>query len=385
MQYFKINIDNPDEKILIKAANVIKEGGIIVYPTDTLYGLGVDVHNKLAMDRLFYLKGRNAGKPVSILVNNLEQIEQLIGKLYKTEYSAAKLFFPGKITLIFSSKDKLSLPRMTHLKKLGFRIPNFKLTNKLVEYVGSPISTTSVNVSSQENVKNIDEILAIFGDKIDLILDGGNLDSSIGSSVLDLTTQPPTLLRKGKISRSEIVQKLGYDISTNYGGKYVITFICSGNICRSPMGEGILKNKISKTIYKDIVEINSAGTLNLPHTPAHILALKVSEENGVDIGDHISKHIQARIIRESNLIIAMAFDHYTYLRNNFPVFKDKIILLKQWKKTNTLTNPSIADPIGHNEQYFKNTFKEIANELDRVNVYIMNDIKKYAVENGITI
>ena len=385
MQYFKINSNNPDTDILKKAANVIKAGGVIVYPTDTLYGLGVDIQNKQAMDRLYYLKGRNAGKPVSILVNSLEQIENLIGKLYKIEYNAAKLFFPGKITLIFSSKDKLSIQRMTHLKKLGFRIPNLKLTNRLVEYVGSPISTTSVNLSSQDNVKNVEDIIAIFGDKIDLILDGGPLDSTKGSSVLDLTTEPPTLLRKGEITRSEIVQKLCSDISTNYTGKYLITFICSGNICRSPMGEGILKNKISKTKYKDIVEINSAGTLNLPHTPAHILALKVSEENGVEIGDHISKHVQAKIIRESNLIIAMALDHYTYLRNNFPVFKDKIILLKQWKKSNALTNPSIADPIGHDEHYFKNAFKEIANELERVNVYMMNDIKKYAIVNGITI
>ena len=155
MEYFKINSNNPDKQIIQKAADVIKSGGVIVYPTDTLYGLGVDITNKQAMDRLYYLKGRNSGKPVSIMVNDLEQIEQLVGKLYKIEYTAAKLFFPGKMTLIISSKDKLSIPRMSHLKKLGFRIPQSKITNLLIENVGSPISTTSVNISSKENVKNV--------------------------------------------------------------------------------------------------------------------------------------------------------------------------------------------------------------------------------------
>lgn len=385
MEYYKIDSNNPDETIIKKAAKVIKAGGVIVYPTDTLYGLGVDILNKQAMDRLFYLKGRSAGKPVSILVNDLEQIEELIGKLYKIEYTAAKQFYPGKITLIFNSKDKLSIPRMSHLKKLGFRIPNLKLTKKLIEYVGSPISTTSVNISSKENVRNIEDVLAIFGDKIDLILDGGPLKSSKGSSVLDLTTEPPTLLRKGEISRSEIVQILGNDISTNYCGKYLITFICSGNICRSPMGEGILKNLISKTKFKNLVVINSAGTLNIQHSPAHLFALKVSEHYKVDIHDHISKHVQAKIVRESNLIIALALDHYTYLRNHFPIYKNKIILLKQWKKLKTLTNPSVSDPIGHDEQYFKNTFNEISNELIRISPYLLNDIKKYATSNGIKI
>jgi tRNA threonylcarbamoyl adenosine modification protein (Sua5/YciO/YrdC/YwlC family) len=385
MEYFKVNSNNPDKKILKRAADVIKAGGIIVYPTDTLYGLGVDINNKQAMDRLYYLKGRNVGKPVSILVNDLEQIEKIIGKLYKIEYTAAKLFFPGKMTLIFKSKDKLTVPRMSHLKKLGFRIPDTKITNMLIKCVGSPISTTSVNISSKKNVKNIEDILSIFGDKIDLILDIGLLDSLKGSSVLDLTTEPPTLLRKGEVSRTEIVSKLGYDISTKYSGKYLITFICSGNICRSPLGEGIFKKMISKTKYKNFVEINSAGTLNLSNSPAHITALKVGEKNNVGIHDHISKQIQAKIVRESNLIIAMALDHYAYLRNRFPAFKNKIVLLKQWQKSRILTNPSIADPIGHDEEYFANTFTEITNELKRISPYLLNNIKSFVLEKGILV
>jgi len=385
MEYFKLNSENPNKKILQKAAEVIKSGGIIVYPTDTLYGLGVDINNKQAMDRLYYLKGRKATKPVSILVNDLYQIEQIVGKLYKIEYTAAKLFFPGKMTLIISSKDAVSLPRLSHLKKLGFRIPQSKITYMLIDMLGSPISTTSVNISSKNNVKNVEDILAIFGDKIDLILDSGPVDSTTGSSVLDVTTDPPTLLRKGEVSRSEIVKKIGYEISTNYFNKYLITFICSGNICRSPMGEGILKKIISVSKYKNIVDVNSAGTLNIPHAPAHINALKVSEDNKIDINAHISKHVQTKIVRESNLIIAMALDHYAYLRRKYPAFKNKIVLLKQWKKSRALTNPSISDPIGHNEEYFLDTYKEIDSEINRISPYLFSELKNYTIENGIAV
>ena len=114
-------------------------------------------------------------------------------------------------------------------------------------------------------------------------------------------------------------------------------------------------------------------------------ALKVSEDNKIDINAHISKHVQAKIVRESNLIIAMALDHYGYLRSKYPAFKNKIILLKQWKKSRVLTNPSISDPIGHDEKYFKDTFREINAEINRIKPYIFSEIKKYAIDNGIPV
>ena len=137
--------------------------------------------------------------------------------------------------------------------------------------------------------------------------------------------------------------------------------------------------------YKDITDVNSAGTLNVPHSPAHMYALKVSEDNKIDLNAHISKHVQAKIVRESNLIIALALDHYSYLRSKYPAFKNKIILLKQWKKSRVLTNPSISDPIGHDEDFFKNTFKEIHAEIKRIEPYLFSEIKNYAIENGITL
>jgi len=383
MEYYKINCDNPDNKVLRKAAEVIKSGGIIAYPTDTLYGLGANIFDEKAMDRLFLLKGRHIGKPISVLINHISQVENITGNLTQFEYSVANSFFPGKITLLLKRKIDNSIPRLNHLKKIGFRIPDNKLTNQLVEYVGSPISTTSANISKKENVKNVEEIISVFGDKIDLILDGGSVKSMKGSSVLDLTTDPPILLRKGDISRSAIVKKLGKDISTNYSGKFTITFICSGNICRSPMGEGILKKVLSRTKFKDIVEVNSAGTLNIPMSPVHLYAAKVSEKYDINLESHISRPLQTKIVREANIIVALALNHYKYLRSHYPEFKNKVILLKQWKFPRNLTNPSVADPIGHHEEFFSDTFKEIQKEIRRVLPSILNQIKTHVRENGI--
>jgi len=383
MKYYKIDYNNPDKSILKKAAAVIKSGGLVVYPTDTLYGFGVNIFNDEAMDRLFKIKQRHTGKPISILLNDIKQAEKLIGNLSLDELKAAKLFFPGKITLLFERKIDNKVPRLNHLKKIGFRIPDSKLTQLLVDYVGSPISTTSANISTKDNVKDIEELISSFGDTLDLILDAGPVKDTKGSSVLDMTTEPPTLLRKGEIPRKEIVKKLGYDISTNYSRKFVITFVCSGNICRSPMAAGILKKLLARTKFKDVVEVNSAGTLKLPESMAHVHAARVSQTNGIDIDNHLSRHIQGRIIREANIIFALALDHTKYLKSHFPEFKNKVVLLKQWKKMQHLTNPSVADPIGHEIDTFEETFKEIQKEMKRVFPAILNQIKNYVQDNSI--
>ncbi len=383
MDYYKINSDNPEQSVIKKTASVIKSGGIIVYPTDTLYGFGVNIFDHKAMDRLFYLKNRHAGKPISIMVNKLSQIEEIIGDFNKVEYEAATKFYPGKITLLFSQKIKNPIPRLSHLKKIGFRIPDSEFTRQLINEVGFPITTTSVNISTKENVKNVEEIVSIFGDKIDMIIDAGPVKSTMGSTVLDLTSDPPEILRKGDISRSEIVKILKRDVSTNYSGKFVITFVCSGNICRSPMAEGILKKMLAKTKFKNSITVNSAGTFNIAVRPVHINALVMSDKYNLHLDNHHSRHIQARNIREANMIFTLARDHYKYLRSHYPEFINKIFLLKQWKIPRNLTNPSIADPIGYDLDFFEETMYEIQKEIQRIFPYILNELRIYVRDNSI--
>jgi L-threonylcarbamoyladenylate synthase len=376
-EYYQINPADPDMKIIERAAELIKVGGIVVYPTDTLYGLGVNVYNPIAMDRLFELKERDEKKPVSLLISNINQAQDIVGQLSAREETLFNALLPGKITLLLPVKKKIEIVKFAQCNKIGFRIPENKICITLVNLSGTPISSTSVNIAHQENIQKVDDMMGIFRDKIDLILDAGPVESLRGSSVIDITTSPPTLVREGDVSCEEIEKKIGYPIYKNYPEKFTITFICSGNLCRSPMAAGILKNIIVRTKYKKLVNINSAGILKMHSMPAEPNAIEVAFNHSVILHSHHSRTVTEEIMREANIVICMALDHYKYLVNKYPHLKEKIILLKQWKLKEKLINPSIPDPIGQSFDFYQDVFKEIQNEIKRILPYIIIEIKKF--------
>ncbi len=373
----KINPENPENSVLHKAAELLRQGGIVVYPTDTLYGLGVSVTSKEAMDRLFQIKGREKDRPVSLMINSIEQLTGITGPLHQEELRLVQALFPGKITLIVPVRRKVKIRNMEHLHRIGFRIPDHQLCHRLVELNGAPLTTTSANIAQHDNLENIADIAAIFKNQVDLLIDAGPVQSKQGSSVLDISFTPPVLIREGDIPRKSIEKKIGYKVLRQYPDKYYITFVCSGNICRSPMALGILRRAFERTKYRKIVHIDSAGTLYLPSTPAALEAIEVSEQAGIDIGTHLSKPLTFEIVLKSNLIICLALNHYQQLAAQYPAFRDKIFLLKQWGRDTRLANPSVADPIGHNKDYFQRIFNEIEREIQRVIPEISRRIKEF--------
>lgn len=385
MKHFEIDRKKPDKTTIFKAAKILKEGGLIIYPTDTLYGIGANVFNEKAMQKLYETKDRDFNKPVSIMVNNLKMIESLVGDLSDYEKFMAETLFPGKLTLIFPIKKENKIFGLHNKRKIGFRIPESVICRELIENLGEPISTTSVNISRKPSILSVQVMIREFSEKIEGILDAGFLPPSIGSTVIDLTTNPATILRYGDVTISELKERTGLDFSTNFTNQFVITFVCSGNICRSPMAEGIMRKVIQKTKFRKIVKINSAGTLNLPVSAADFKAIEVSSENNIDISKHSSKPVNVEIIRESNIIICMALNHYSYLRKKYPEFKNKIILLKQYANTKQLINPSVADPIGHDMLFFNNTFSEIQREIKRILPTVLARIKQFTEDNNISL
>ena len=156
MQYFKIDPENPDLEIVKEAVSVLNEGGIIVYPTDTLYGLGVDMTNSEAVHKLYLIKQRNPNLPVSLMVHSVDQIEDIAGILPTGTHSFLLKLFPGKITAIVKNRKQGKKELYFHFsreKKLGFRIPGQNLCQALAKGLNRPISTTSANLSGKENAK----------------------------------------------------------------------------------------------------------------------------------------------------------------------------------------------------------------------------------------
>ncbi|HID38440.1 MAG TPA: threonylcarbamoyl-AMP synthase [Calditrichaeota bacterium] len=386
MEYYKIDPNKPDKKIIAKAAAVLKSGGIIAYPTDTLYGLGVDALNEKALSRLYLLKQRGGKTPVSLMVYDLKSIEEYSGKLEPEIKEYLKKLLPGKITVLLPRKDKDVLPdlfRITKGKKLGFRIPGHNVCSALSKAFPNPITTTSANISGKPNAVNVQAIIAQFGDKLDLILDAGPVTAKQGSTIIDFTKIPFLVMREGQVSLKILRQKLPGVPLRKRKEKFTITFICSGNICRSPLAMGILRAMLARTKYRKVVEVDSAGTLNLAGQRVHEYSYEVAKENKIDLAKHISRPITDRMMQNAQLIICMALNHYTHLRSIYPQYRDKIIMLKQWKRPKNLSNPSIADPIGHPRDFFGETYREIHKELKRIFPFLIQEIKAFVEYNDL--
>jgi L-threonylcarbamoyladenylate synthase len=390
MEYYKVDPHKPDVKSIQAAVEVLKKCGIIVYPTDTLYGLGVDILQDKAINKLFLVKKRRNDAPVSFIVDSIDSIEKLIGEIEPEIKKILEQILPGKYTVLLENKDPDSAINLKLLnghtkkdKRLGIRIPDHPICHELAIQMDGPIASTSANLSGEKNALTITEILAQFGNKIDLILDAGKMKSSAGSTVIDFTKRPYLIMREGDISIKELQEKLP-DITFNKRRTvFSVNFVCSGNICRSPMAEGIFKKMIEKTRFKDIIEVRSAGTLDLSNVHAHDFSIKVGDDNGVDLSHHRARHINKRIIEDSDLIFCLAMNHLTYLKSHYPNYKNKFFLLKEWKREKRLSNPSIADPIGHDLKFFNETHNEITTELKRIFPEVMSLMKDFIEYNDL--
>lgn len=197
----KINDIESVEHAVKEAAEVLAGGGIIAYPTDTLYGLGVDGNNSEAMNNLRDLKGRADKKSMSLMLSGIEMLFEIFTDLSKGERNLVEEFLPGELTIVF--KRPLNSNFISG-DTVGIRIPRNKFCNELVKYYGKPITTTSVNLTGKTPARNTDEVMNYFSGKIPLLIDGGDSPSLEGSTVVRAIGTDIKILRQGIIKADDI-------------------------------------------------------------------------------------------------------------------------------------------------------------------------------------
>ncbi len=392
MKYFRIDPKHPSQQAIAETVSVLQRGGVIVYPTDTLYGLGIDATNSKAVHKLYLIKQRNPKVPVSLMVHSLDEIEQISGMLSVDVYAQLKKLLPGKFTVLLEHKVSGILPvleeysaHLTGKLKIGFRIPDLPLCSALTESFKHPISTTSANISGKGNLKTVTDIIAHFGDRLDLILDGGPIASTKGSTIIDFTKKPLLVVREGEVPLSRVRSILEDETIRRRKFKYDVLFVCSGNINRSVMAQGILQAMLSRTRFKDHVQVHSAGTLDLPPSPAHEYTIKVCSENNIDVTRHVSRHLNKHMLENADVVIIMAMDHKYFIDKKYPQYAEKVVLLKQWHHRKKLILPSVSDPMGYEIDVYRETFAEIRKEIKRIMPYLLAGVKAFIEYNDIAI
>jgi L-threonylcarbamoyladenylate synthase len=187
---------------------VLKEGKVVLCPTDTVYGLICDATSNKAVKRLFQIKKRTFTKPIPIFIKDIKMVKKFT-LISKSQEIFLKKVWPGKVTIVLKAKKKFPRGVLTKENKVGFRIPDYKLLNTLLSKIGFPLSATSANITGKPPSVKIKEVLEQFKNKRfqpDLIIDAGNLKQSRPSTVVDLTEKKLKLLRAGAVSKKELIK-----------------------------------------------------------------------------------------------------------------------------------------------------------------------------------
>jgi len=191
------------QRDLERGIKILKKGGVIAFPTDTVYGLGADAFNSVAVQRIYEIKHRSESNPFPLLIADVKQLNALAEPIPELAWFLARQFWPGGVTLVLSRID--SVP--AHLASgpsIAVRIPNHPTCLALLQHLARPLIGTSANLSGQSAALTADEVRQQLGDRIDLIIDGGECPGGKESTVLDITREPPVVLRQGIVPSHEI-------------------------------------------------------------------------------------------------------------------------------------------------------------------------------------
>jgi len=198
-EFIKIYPENPNPKAIQKVVNVLKKGGLIIYPTDTVYGLGCDITNIKALERIAKIKGVKLEKSnFSFVCEDLSNLSDYVKQLDSTTFKILKRALPGAYTFILSGSKQLPNP-FKKRKTVGIRVPDNSIALALVSALGNPIVSTSIRDDDDivEYTSDPELILEKWNNMVDIVIDGG-YGGNEGSTIIDLSVEPPEIIREGK-------------------------------------------------------------------------------------------------------------------------------------------------------------------------------------------
>jgi L-threonylcarbamoyladenylate synthase len=205
----RVNPINPDPDMIEEAAAVIKKGGLVAFPTETVYGLGADALSRTAVSKIFIAKGRPPDNPIIVHVSRMEDLRKIASEIPPIGDQLINRFWPGPLTLLFKRRKTLPDVTVAGLDTVAVRMPRHLVALSLIHACDTPVAAPSANISGSPSPTTAEHVFSDLNGRIDLILDGGESNIGVESTVLDITCTPPIVLRPGGTPIEEIEAQIG--------------------------------------------------------------------------------------------------------------------------------------------------------------------------------
>jgi len=346
----KVDPLHPEAEHLSEAADILMTGGLVIIPTETVYGIAANMANKKTLQRLYEIKQRPADSPFSVHIADKEEAEKYARDIPVAAYKLMDKFWPGPLTLVLKSKDN---------NTIGLRLPDNAIARKVIADAGVAVVCPSANISGKPAPVNFEDAIKDLNGLVDFAIDAGPTALKKESTVVDASGSSVRILREGALKKE--------DIEAAVNTKTVL-FVCTGNSCRSVMAKGLLEKKMREKKRTD-VEVLSAGIMMGEGISATEETRNLMKAAGIDVSGHHSQGINKDIIRKSDIILVMERFHEQRLLQMVPEAKNRVFLLKEFAKIND-NNLDIEDPIGKDEVFYRQTFAVIKEAIDRVSEII---------------
>lgn len=214
----KVDPDEPDLIEIRKAVEIIRKGGLVAFPTETVYGLGANAFDEDAVDKIFKIKKRPTSDPIIVHISDMEQLDTVVKTVPKLVCRLAERFWPGPLTMIMERNELVPSNVSAGLPTVAVRMPSHRISVALIREARVPIAAPSANIFSRPSSTKAQHIIDDFSNSVDMIIDGGDSTIGLESTVLDMTSVPPVLLRPGGTSMEELKQVIP---DLKFGPKYI--------------------------------------------------------------------------------------------------------------------------------------------------------------------
>lgn len=203
------------EEKLLKAARILQEGGLVAFPTETVYGLGANALDEMAAKKIYEAKGRPSDNPLIVHIARLEDLPMLVSEIPETGRKLTEVFWPGPLTLIFLKNAAVPYGTTGGLDTVAVRMPGDLIARRLIELAGMPVAAPSANISGRPSPTTADHVWQDMNGRIEMIVDGGAVGIGLESTIVDVTGEVPVILRPGAITKEMLEEALGRTVAVD--------------------------------------------------------------------------------------------------------------------------------------------------------------------------